>query len=212
MVCYILNNYGFHTIRMMDHQAVFKVDSSDSSEWKPVAPPVLLSYNWNLLVYRGLFITIHDRGHIATMLNSWPEEDIKVPPLSPHTHIHTATYTYLIANMCSRCRPLWWRTGSASSAWVTWEATVWAFLWESWRSTQPAVAFCHKTVSLCCWTSARTTRCVRAQSCRMEGVMSWCSTLPASHQSLLNSHQTSLQNYWCDLVIESHGWSVLSPK
>lgn len=31
-----------------------------------------------LLVSRGLFITIHDRGHIATMLNSWPEEDIKV--------------------------------------------------------------------------------------------------------------------------------------
>uniref|UniRef100_A0A3Q2E9D0 Malic enzyme n=1 Tax=Cyprinodon variegatus TaxID=28743 RepID=A0A3Q2E9D0_CYPVA len=25
----------------------------------------------------GLFITIHDRGHIATMLNSWPEDDIK---------------------------------------------------------------------------------------------------------------------------------------
>ncbi|KFQ04357.1 hypothetical protein N329_08479, partial [Haliaeetus albicilla] len=26
---------------------------------------------------RGLFITIHDKGHIATMLNSWPEENIK---------------------------------------------------------------------------------------------------------------------------------------
>ncbi|MGH0120226.1 UNVERIFIED_CONTAM: hypothetical protein FKN15_056551 [Acipenser sinensis] len=26
---------------------------------------------------KGLFITIHDKGHIATMLNSWPEDDIK---------------------------------------------------------------------------------------------------------------------------------------
>lgn len=26
----------------------------------------------------GLFITIHDKGHLATMLNSWPEDDIKV--------------------------------------------------------------------------------------------------------------------------------------
>ncbi|XP_044524869.1 NADP-dependent malic enzyme, mitochondrial [Gracilinanus agilis] len=25
----------------------------------------------------GLFITIHDKGHIATMLNSWPEDNIK---------------------------------------------------------------------------------------------------------------------------------------
>lgn len=34
--------------------------------------------NYNLSVFRGLFITIHDKGHIATVLNSWPEEDIKV--------------------------------------------------------------------------------------------------------------------------------------
>ncbi|XP_078398442.1 NADP-dependent malic enzyme [Cetorhinus maximus] len=26
---------------------------------------------------RGLFITIHDRGHIATLLKSWPEDDIR---------------------------------------------------------------------------------------------------------------------------------------
>lgn len=29
-------------------------------------------------ICRGLFITIHDRGHIATMLRSWPESVIKV--------------------------------------------------------------------------------------------------------------------------------------
>lgn len=28
----------------------------------------------------GLFITIHDKGHLATMLNSWPEDNIKVWP------------------------------------------------------------------------------------------------------------------------------------
>lgn len=34
--------------------------------------------------FRGLFITIHDKGHIATMLNSWPEEDIKVLTQKAH--------------------------------------------------------------------------------------------------------------------------------
>lgn len=29
-------------------------------------------------ICRGLFITIHDRGHIATMLKSWPENIVKV--------------------------------------------------------------------------------------------------------------------------------------
>lgn len=28
--------------------------------------------------FSGLFITIHDKGHLATMLNSWPEDNIKV--------------------------------------------------------------------------------------------------------------------------------------
>ena len=46
------------------------------------------------LFYRGLFITIHDRGHIATMLNSWPDEDIKVPDSS---YFHTQLlYPWLI--------------------------------------------------------------------------------------------------------------------
>lgn len=31
-----------------------------------------------IVVSSGLFITIHDRGHIATMLNSWPVDNIKV--------------------------------------------------------------------------------------------------------------------------------------
>lgn len=32
-------------------------------------------------ICRGLFISIHDRGHIATMLKSWPESVIKVSPV-----------------------------------------------------------------------------------------------------------------------------------
>ena len=32
--------------------------------------------------HRGLFITIHDRGHIANVLQSWPEKDIRVS--KPH--------------------------------------------------------------------------------------------------------------------------------
>lgn len=31
---------------------------------------------------RGLFITIHDKGHIATILDSWPEENVKVCGMS----------------------------------------------------------------------------------------------------------------------------------
>ncbi|XP_035315412.1 NADP-dependent malic enzyme, mitochondrial isoform X2 [Cricetulus griseus] len=44
------------------------------------AVPTLIA--WFLCVYMfifpsGLFITIHDKGHLATMLNSWPEDNIK---------------------------------------------------------------------------------------------------------------------------------------
>lgn len=35
-------------------------------------------YEKYFFICRGLFITIHDRGHIATMLKSWPENIIKV--------------------------------------------------------------------------------------------------------------------------------------
>lgn len=30
------------------------------------------------LCCRGMFITIHDRGHIASLLQNWPEKDIRV--------------------------------------------------------------------------------------------------------------------------------------
>lgn len=35
---------------------------------------------------RGLFITIHDRSHISTLLQSWPEKDIRVS--TAHLDLH----------------------------------------------------------------------------------------------------------------------------
>lgn len=49
---------------------------------------------------------------------------------------------------------------SVSLVWVTWEVMVWAFLWESWRSTLHVVASSHSSASLCCWMLALTIRSV----------------------------------------------------
>lgn len=55
----------------MDLKILKKVrDSVTSLKWIEITPfffPV-----------RGLFISIHDRGHIASVLNAWPEDVIKV--------------------------------------------------------------------------------------------------------------------------------------
>lgn len=58
---------------------------------------------------RGLFITIHDKGHIATMLNSWPEENIKV---------------------CSMCSVDWEITGSLGKNGI-FSGTAWHHL-QNW--------------------------------------------------------------------------------
>ena len=34
-------------------------------------------YQYVRIVSRGLFITIHDKGHIYEILNNWPEHEIK---------------------------------------------------------------------------------------------------------------------------------------
>ncbi|XP_059839084.1 NADP-dependent malic enzyme isoform X2 [Hypanus sabinus] len=60
----------------------YKVLTSDIERFMPVVytPTVGLACQQYGLVFRrprGLFITIHDRGHIATVLKSWPENDIR---------------------------------------------------------------------------------------------------------------------------------------
>ncbi|MEQ2240809.1 NADP-dependent malic enzyme [Ilyodon furcidens] len=36
-----------------------------------------LKFVYFFVISRGLFITVHDRGHIASILQNWPEKDIK---------------------------------------------------------------------------------------------------------------------------------------
>lgn len=61
----------------------YRVIMSDIERFMPIiyTPTVGLACQQYGLIFRrprGLFITIHDRGHIAAMLQNWPEKDIRV--------------------------------------------------------------------------------------------------------------------------------------
>ncbi|XP_008430122.1 NADP-dependent malic enzyme [Poecilia reticulata] len=78
-----LDRYVF-LIGLMDlnEKLFYRVITSDVERFMPIiyTPTVGLACQQYGLIFRrprGLFITVHDRGHIASILQNWPEKDIK---------------------------------------------------------------------------------------------------------------------------------------
>uniref|UniRef100_A0AAX7TB92 Malic enzyme n=1 Tax=Astatotilapia calliptera TaxID=8154 RepID=A0AAX7TB92_ASTCA len=79
-----LDRYVF-LMGLQDHneKLFYRVLLSDIERFMPIiyTPTVGLACQQYSLIFqrpRGLFITIHDRGHIASILQNWPEKDIRV--------------------------------------------------------------------------------------------------------------------------------------
>lgn len=78
-----LDRYVF-LMGLQDHneKLFYRVLTSDIERFMPIiyTPTVGLACQQYGLIFRrprGLFITIHDRGHIATLLQNWPEKDVR---------------------------------------------------------------------------------------------------------------------------------------
>eukprot|EP00066_Takifugu_rubripes_P003401 XP_003965941.1 PREDICTED: NADP-dependent malic enzyme [Takifugu rubripes] len=78
-----LDRYVF-LMGLQDHneKLFYRVIASDIERFMPIiyTPTVGLACQQYGLIFskpRGLFISIHDRGHISTLLQNWPEKDIR---------------------------------------------------------------------------------------------------------------------------------------
>nr|XP_057909633.1 NADP-dependent malic enzyme [Doryrhamphus excisus] len=78
-----LDRYVF-LMGLQDHseKLFYRVLTSDIERFMPViyTPTVGLACQQYGLIFRrprGLFITIHDRGHVASLLQNWPERDVR---------------------------------------------------------------------------------------------------------------------------------------
>uniref|UniRef100_H3CN33 Malic enzyme n=1 Tax=Tetraodon nigroviridis TaxID=99883 RepID=H3CN33_TETNG len=78
-----LDRYVF-LMGLQDHneKLFYRVIASNVERFMPIiyTPTVGLACQQYGLIFskpRGLFITIHDRGHISTLLQNWPEKDIR---------------------------------------------------------------------------------------------------------------------------------------
>ncbi|KAM4736567.1 NADP-dependent malic enzyme [Anableps anableps] len=78
-----LDRYVF-LMGLMDRseKLFYRLITSDVERFMPIiyTPTVGLACQQYGLIFRrprGLFITVHDRGHIASILQNWPEKDIK---------------------------------------------------------------------------------------------------------------------------------------
>ncbi|XP_061805527.2 NADP-dependent malic enzyme isoform X1 [Nerophis lumbriciformis] len=83
MMKHDLDRYVF-LMGLQDHseKLFYRLLTSDIERFMPIiyTPTVGLACQQYGLIFRrprGLFITIHDRGHIASLLQNWPEKDIK---------------------------------------------------------------------------------------------------------------------------------------
>lgn len=78
-----LDRYVFlMALQDRNEKLFYRVLLSDIERFMPIiyTPTVGLACQQYGLIFsrpRGLFITIHDRGHIATILQNWPEKDIR---------------------------------------------------------------------------------------------------------------------------------------
>uniref|UniRef100_A0A3B4BC53 Malic enzyme n=1 Tax=Periophthalmus magnuspinnatus TaxID=409849 RepID=A0A3B4BC53_9GOBI len=96
--CFVLNHRSLGTALSGFQVVCFIFPSSDllhtlcspslSQKIRPLlfGHQLAIGHTWTLMTlknshrisfHRGLFITVHDRGHIASILQNWPEKDIK---------------------------------------------------------------------------------------------------------------------------------------